>query len=203
VFTGLVSHVGTISAVSTTAAGREFIVSAPLDAVVEGESIALDGVCLTVREFGDGWFAVAAVTTTLERTHVGSWTPGRRVNLERAMRLGDRLGGHIVQGHVDGVGHVVAEYQQGDAWIVHIAVWPDAQMLCVPHGSITIDGVSLTVNDLPAPGVVGLSIIEYTKRHTALGDRRVGDAVHVELDVIGKFVRQLAAPWGAATGAAS
>lgn len=197
-FTGLVTHVGTITAVAPTAAGREFTVAAELDAVVEGESIALDGVCLTVREHTAQHFVVAAVTTTLERTHVGAWQVGRRVNLERAMRLSDRLGGHLVQGHVDGVGRVVAERQEGDAWIVEVALWPDAMPLIVPHGSITIDGVSLTVNALPAPGVVGLSIIEYTRRHTALGDRQVSDPVHVELDVIGKYVRQLAAPWGAA-----
>lgn len=192
------THIGTITAVETTAAGREFTVSAALDAVVEGESIALDGVCLTVREHTATQFVVAAVTTTMERTHVGTWSVGRRVNLERAMRLSDRLGGHIVQGHVDGVGEIVAERTEGDAWIVEVALWPDAMPLIVPHGSITIDGVSLTVNALPAPNGVGLSIIEYTRRHTALGDRQVGDPVHVELDVIGKYVRQLTAPWGAA-----
>lgn len=202
-FTGLVSQIGTITAVATTAAGREFTVAADLADVVEGESIALDGVCLTVREHRPGRFVVAAVATTLARTHLGAWSVGRRVNLERALRLGDRLGGHLVQGHVDGVGHIVSTQQVDDAWIVEVGVWPDAAPLCVPHGSITIDGVSLTVNALPAPSVVGLSIIEYTKRHTTLGDRRVGDAVHVELDVIGKFVRQLAAPWGAAVPAVS
>jgi riboflavin synthase len=200
VFTGLVSHVGTLTDVRDTDAGRTFTIAAPLEALVEGESIACDGVCLTVREFGAGHFTVAAVTTTLARTHLGDWAVGRRVNLERAMRLSDRLGGHLVQGHVDGVGTLVAERTQGDAWLLDVALWDDAMPLCVPHGSITIDGVSLTIDRLPAPGVVGLSIIEYTRRHTTLGDRRVGDPLHVELDVIGKFVRQLAAPWGAVAG---
>ncbi len=201
-FTGLVTHVGTIAAVAPTPAGREFTVAAELDDVADGESIALDGVCLTVREHAPGRFVVAAVETTLARTHLAEWTPGRRVNLERALRLGDRLGGHIVQGHVDGVGRIVDERMQGDAWIIEVALWEAAMPLCVLHGSVTIDGVSLTVNALPAPGVIGVSVIEYTRRHTALGDRRVGDAVHVELDAIGKYVRQLAAPWGAVAGVA-
>jgi riboflavin synthase len=201
VFTGLVSHVGTITAVADTPAGRSFTVAASLEAVVDGESIACDGVCLTVRERTDTAFVVAAVSTTLERTHLGAWTVGRRVNLERAMQLGDRLGGHLVQGHVDGVGTIVAERMAGDAWIVEVRLWDAAMPLVVPHGSLTVDGVSLTVNALPGPGLVGLSIIEYTRRHTTLGDRAVGDAVHVELDVIGKYVRQLAAPWGAVADA--
>ncbi len=202
-FTGLISHVGTVTDVVQTAAGRTFTVAAPFEAVADGESIACDGVCLTVREQRTGQFVVSAVSTTLERTHLGDWSAGRRVNLERAMRLSDRLGGHLVQGHVDGVATVAAVRDAGDAWILELAVWPEADQLCVLHGSVTVDGVSLTVNARPAPGVVGLSVIEYTRRHTTLGDRRVGDPVHVELDVIGKYVRHLAAPWGVVAGVES
>jgi riboflavin synthase len=199
VFTGLVDDVGTIEHVGVTEAGREFRLRSRYTGLVEGESIACDGVCLTVREFGTGddgsWFTVAAVVTTLERTALGSWEQGRRVNLERALRAGDRLGGHIVQGHVDGVGTVQSVEKRGDAWIIDVALPEGMDVLFVPHGSITVDGVSLTVNALPGPGLVQLSIIEYTHRHTTLGLRRPGDPVHVEADVIGKHVQRLLAPY--------
>ena len=193
-FTGLVEAVGTIAEVRDTAAGRELRIASDFSDLTLGESIALDGVCLTVREFDAGWFTVAAVVTTLERTTVGEWTAGRQVNLERAMRLGDRLGGHIVQGHVDAVGEVLDTRTEGDAWLVDVRVPDEIDQLLVPHGSITVDGVSLTVNELPAPGVVQLSIIEYTLRHTSLGRLTRGSMVNVEGDVIGKFVQRLHAP---------
>lgn len=198
-FTGLVDDVGTIEHVAKTDAGREFRVRSRYTGLTEGESIACDGVCLTVRELGaadDGsWFTVAAVVTTLDRTALGGWTAGRRVNLERAMRAGDRLGGHIVQGHVDGVGTVRSVERRGDAWLIDVAVPAAVDALLVPHGSVTVDGVSLTVNALPAPGVLQLSIIEYTHRHTTLGLRRPGDPVHVEADVVGKYVQRLLSPY--------
>ncbi len=198
-FTGLVDDVGRIEAVTTTDAGREFRVRTRHTDLAEGESIACDGVCLTVREFGpaDGgsWFTVAAVVTTLGRTVLGEWQQDRAINLERALRAGDRLGGHLVQGHVDGVGTVLAVERQGDAWLVDVALPADLDALMVPHGSVTVDGVSLTVNALPRPGVLQLSIIEYTHRHTTLGLRRVGDRVHVEGDVVGKYVRRLVGPY--------
>ena len=200
-FTGLVDDVGRIERVTTNEAGREFLVRCRYADLVPGESIAVNGACLTVREFGEGWFTVAAVVTTLERTAIGGWVPGTRVNLERALRVGDRLGGHIVQGHVDGVGELLAVRQRGDAWLLDVRVPDEVAALLVPHGSVTVDGVSLTVNHLPAPGVLGLSIIEYTLRHTTLGDRAVGDRVHVEADVVGKFVQRLVAPHVAAAQA--
>jgi riboflavin synthase len=199
-FTGLVDDIGLIDRAIESDAGREFRVRTRYRDLVDGESIALDGACLTVREFGDGWFTVAAVTTTLGRTTLGEWREGRRVNLERAMRLGDRLGGHLVQGHVDGVGRVVRVARAGDATLIDVELPPELARLMVPHGSITVDGVSLTVNALPSPGVVQLSIIEYTLRHTTLGDRTTGSAVHLEADVIGKYVHQLVAPYLAARG---
>jgi riboflavin synthase len=198
VFTGLVTAIGTIARVSDTAAGRSFVVHAPYDAVAEGESIACNGACLTVRTLGPGWFEVAAVTTTLERTAIGTWREGTRLNLERAMALGDRLGGHLVQGHVDGVATLVGERMHGDAWLLDVrlpdGLWP----LMVPHGSVTLDGVSLTVNALPAPDMLQVSIIDYTRRHTTLGDRQSGDPMHVEADLIGKHIQRLVAPYAAA-----
>ena len=196
-FTGLVDDVGTIERVANSPAGREFRVRCGYDDLTAGESVAVNGACLTVREFGAGWFTVAAVVTTLDRTTVGDWRAGQRVNLERAMRLGDRLGGHMVQGHVDAVGVVEDVRRRADALLVDVRLPEELEPLMVPHGSVAIDGVSLTVNALPAPGILQLSLIEYTWTHTTLGALQAGDRVHVEADMIGKYVRQLVAPYAA------
>jgi len=197
-FTGLVDDVGTIERVIATDAGRELRVRCRYDDLVAGESIAVNGACLTVREHGAGWFTVAAVVTTLDRTTIGEWKAGTRVNLERAVRAGDRLGGHIVQGHVDCVGEVVALERRGDALLIDVAIPEEVSVLMVPHGSVTVDGVSLTVNDLPGSGVFQLSIIEYTERHTTLGALGMGSRVQVEADVIAKHVQRLFAAQRAA-----
>lgn len=194
-FTGLIDDVGTIERVADTPAGRELRVRCSYDQLVDGESIALNGACLTVRDWVPGAFTVGAVQTTLERTTIGDWHGGRRVNLERALRLGDRLGGHLVQGHVDGVGEVKRVEQAGDARLIDVAVPPELASFLVPHGSIAVDGVSLTVNALPGEAMVQLSIIEYTLRETALGLLVAGDRVHVEADIIGKFVARLVNPY--------
>lgn len=191
-FTGLIMDVGTIDRVSDTDAGREFRVSCGWDDLADGESIAVSGACLTVRAYGAGWFTVAAVHTTLGRTAMGDWARGRRVNLERALRAGDRMGGHFVLGHVDDVGEVLDVQQAGDACLVDVAVPASMTPLIVPHGSITVDGVSLTVNAIREPSIVQLSLIEYTLRHTTLHALARGDRVHLEADVIGKYVQRLA-----------
>jgi riboflavin synthase len=194
-FTGLVEDVGTIEQVWITPAGRELRVRCRYDDLASGESIALDGACLTVREHGPSWFTVAAVTTTLERTTIGEWGVGRRVNLERAMLAGSRFGGHLVLGHVDGVATVTDIETQGDALLVNLALPDGLSELMIPHGSLTVDGVSLTVNELPHPDVVQLSLIEYTLSHTTLGDLRIGQRVQIEGDVIGKYARRMLAPY--------
>jgi riboflavin synthase len=193
-FTGLITAIGEVIAVSTTEAGRELVVAAPYEGLELGESIACSGVCLTVREFGPGRFTVGAVVTTLDRTIIGDWQVGTKLNLERAMALGDKLGGHIVQGHVDGVGDIVAAHQRDDAWILDVRVPDDIDELLVPRGSIAVDGVSLTVVELPAANVMRLSIIEHTMRHTTLGSLRVGHRVHLEGDILAKHLKRLAAP---------
>ena len=193
-FTGLIETIGEVERVRQTEAGRELRVRASFTDLSSGESIAVNGACLTVRDFGPGWFEAAAVLTTLERTTIGDWKQGTRLNLERSLRPGDRLGGHIVQGHVDGVGIVAAREQAGDALLIDVSVPGTIESLFVLHGSVAIDGVSLTVNELK-PGGLQLSLIEYTLRHTTLGDLKEGSRVHVEADVVAKHVRRLLEPY--------
>lgn len=197
-FTGLVDDVGAIESVAETRDGRELRIRCRYDDLADGESIAVNGACLTVLAHGAGWFTVAAIVTTLGRTTIGEWRAGDQVNLERALRAGDRLGGHIVQGHVDGVALVIAVEEREDALVADIEVPVDLVPLLVPHGSVAIDGVSLTVNGLPADNVLQISLIEYTRHHTTLGTLAVGRRVHVEGDVIGKFVQRLVAPYAEA-----
>jgi riboflavin synthase len=199
-FTGLVEGIGTIEAVTDSEAGREFRIRCPWCDLTLGESVAINGACLTVRSTDDYAFNVAAVVTTLDRTTVGSWVTGTRVNLERAMKVGDRLGGHIVQGHVDAVGVVRGVQRRESALLVDIEVPAEVERLLVPHGSLTVDGVSLTVNRLPARGTVQVSLIEWTEHHTTLGTLRPGDRVHLEADVIGKYVQALLAPYQGDSG---
>jgi len=185
VFTGLVDDVGHIEEVRGTEAGREFRVRCRYDDLADGESIALDGVCLTVREKGAGWFTAAAVVTTLGRTHLGDWEAGRRVNLERALRFGDRLGGHLVQGHVDAVGELVTAAPE-----LRVRMPADLLRYVVPKGSITVDGCSLTVVDVFDDGF-SIAVIPHTAEVTTLGRKGPGDRVNLEVDVLAKHVERL------------
>lgn len=199
-FTGLITAIGAIESIVERDGGREVTIIAPWDDVTVGESIALDGACLTVTGCQAGRFTVHIVVTSLDRTAFGDYTAGRRVNLERALRVGDRLGGHLVQGHVDGVGTVTSVTQREDAWLIDVAVPAAVAEVSIPLGSITVDGVSLTVNAIPSPGTVQLSIIPFTLVHTTLGDRRPGDRVQLEGDTVGKYVRELGGAWRSAEG---
>src|SRR5687767_505853 len=190
-FTGLVDDVGVIEHVARTTAGRRLRITCSYENLVEGESVAVNGACLTIVAHGSRWLDVAAVETTLGRTTIGEWRDGRRVNLERAMRADGRFGGHLVLGHVDGVARVQQTSRAGDATLVDLALEGDLVELMVPHGSLTVDGVSLTVNELPTAATVQVSLIEHTLRHTTLGSLAAGDRVHVEADIIGKYVRRL------------
>ncbi|HEU5359156.1 MAG TPA: riboflavin synthase [Gemmatimonadales bacterium] len=187
-FNGLVTAIGRVTKAVRGTDGLTLRIGAPYRGVRRGESIAVDGACLTVERVGRGWFEVHVVTTSLDRTAIGGWARDRRVNLERAVRAGDRLGGHIVQGHVDGVGRVLAVADHGDARLIDIAVPAEVGAVSIPLGSITVDGVSLTVNAIPRPATVRVSLIPETLRKTTLGERVAGDPVHLEGDLIGKYV---------------
>jgi riboflavin synthase len=187
-FTGLVTAVGTIRSARAADGGLALVVRCPWRNLAIGESVAVDGACLTVARRLPGAFAVHVVATSLERTAFGDYRPGRRVNLERALRAGDRLGGHLVQGHVDGLGRIRRIRQKADARLLDIVVPAEVAQATVPLGSLTVDGVSLTVNALLSPRVVQVSLIPYTLLHTTLEDRVVGDRVHLEGDTIGKYV---------------
>ena len=189
-FTGIVDAVGRLDAVALNN-GVELRIKAPYKGVKKGESIAVNGACLTVERVLKGAFAVHAVQTTLGRTLIGEWKKGRSVNLERALRASDRLGGHFVQGHVDGVGTIDTVASNGDALLVNVRVPGEVAETTLLHGAITIDGVSLTVNAIPQPAVVQVSLVPFTREHTTLGKVTSGDRVHVEADVLGKYVRQL------------
>lgn len=195
-FTGLVDDIGIIQQVTESEYGRELFIACRYTDLVLGESIAVNGACLTVRTcgtdgLGRGWFTTAAIVTTLERTTISTWRAGRRLNLERALRVGDRLGGHLVLGHVDTVVRVRDVATRDDAWLIDLALPASISALTVTHGSITVDGVSLTVNALLDDNGVQLSLIEYTRRHTTLGDLVPDDVVHVEADVLAKHVERL------------
>jgi riboflavin synthase len=194
-FTGIVTAMGTVTAAQRTSRGLALTIASPYRRLDIGESVALDGACLTVVRTGKGTFTVEAVTMTRTRTTFGDWKKGRVCNLERPMRLGGRLGGHLVAGHVDGVGRLIRRTVLEDSILLDIRVPKLVFDLCVPHGSIAVDGVSMTVNATPSRNVVQISVIPHTLEVTTLGRARVGTRVHLEADLVGKFVRQLALPY--------
>ena len=193
-FTGLIENVAAVQGVSRTDAGVELRIESVFTNLEIGESIAVNGVCLTVIDFGDGWFTVAAMTMTVSRTTVGDWRTGTRVNLERAMRADARLGGHIVQGHVDGVASVTNVRRVEDAILVDLSLSEGLSRTLVLHGSVALDGVSLTVNALEGDKLQ-VALIDHTLNHTTLNELVPGSRVNVETDVIGKYIERLAAPY--------
>ena len=187
-FTGIVTALGEVRQAREADGGLELTIACPYPELIAGESIAVDGACLTAARVSSSAFTAHLVRTTLERTGFAAYAIGRRVNLERAIRAGDPLGGHLVQGHVDGLGTVMRVAQHADARLIDLQVPEEVARISIPLGSITVDGVSLTVNAIPAPGTIQISLIPFTLEHTTLGERRVGDLVHLEGDTIGKYV---------------
>jgi riboflavin synthase len=192
-FTGIVEEVGTIVEVRSLGNGRAFLVRADrvLSGLGLGDSIAVDGACHTVTALHADGFEVQSVATTLARTTFGRFEPGRRVNLERAMTLSQRLGGHLVQAHVDGVGEVLCVTPAEELVLIDFTMPEEVAAVTTLRGSITLNGVSLTVNALPGPEVAQVSIIPFTWSHTAMPALRPGDGVNLEGDMIGKYVRRL------------
>jgi riboflavin synthase len=193
-FTGIINHTGTIDALDKLDSGARLrlrtIDETPF---VRGESVAVNGVCLTVLP-EDGVLVADVSNETLARTTLGSLTNGARVNIERAMSLGDRLGGHLVQGHVDCVGELLSMKTEGEFAVYRWSVPSQYAELVVDKGSIAIDGVSLTVVE-PDGRSFGAALIPETLRRTNLGDSVVGNRVNLELDMIAKYVRSLVAPY--------
>lgn len=189
-FTGLVTDLGTIERVTHGSVTDLWIGSSYPGDFELGESIACDGVCLTVVEFEGKRFKVQAAPETLRRTTLGSWAPGTRVNLERALRMGDRLGGHWVQGHVDGVGTVLEARPEGGSWWMSFSLPAELAAFFVEKGSVCIDGVSLTLTAVGADRF-SVMLIPETQQRTSLGRKQVGHKVNLEADIIGKYVARM------------
>lgn len=188
-FTGLVETMGTVRAVEPDANGTLLRIADPLVAqdLPLGASVAVNGVCLTVVSFDGDTFAFQAGPETLSRTNLGALRPGDRVNLERSLRVGDRLGGHIVQGHVDALGHITRRERQGEWEVVWFACPPDLARLMVPKGSVAVDGVSLTLVDV-LPDGFSVALIPHTMAMTTLGHKPAGASVNLEADLFAKYV---------------
>jgi riboflavin synthase len=190
-FTGLIEDLGTVAAVEGVSKGVRLSVQTRLDGIAHGGSIAVDGVCLTAVDVGRGRFTADVSAETLARTTLGERSPGDRVNLERPMALGDRLGGHLVLGHVDGVGEIASREEVGEGVRMTLRLPAGLQPLVVYKGSIALDGISLTVNEVLDPDRIALFIIPETLRATTWGIKPVGARVNVEADILGKHVARL------------
>ncbi len=192
-FTGIVTDLGTVmDAVQGGAAAARFRIRTAyeMDGVAIGASISCNGCCLTVVEKGPDWFAVDASRETLDLTTLGTWTAGMRVNLERALRAGDELGGHIVSGHVDGLAQVVDIRDEDGSKRYTIAPPADLHRFIAPKGSVALDGVSLTVNEV-GPTSFGVNIIPHTQAVTTFGTLHVGDRLNMEIDQMARYVARL------------
>ena len=198
-FTGIISDIGTIERVEALGDTRVRISTGYDTATIDlGASIACSGVCLTVVDKSEpgapGWFAVDVSGETISRTAQEQWTEGHRLNLERALRLGEELGGHIVTGHVDGVGTVDSVIEEGGSHRVRIRAGAEIAPFVAPKGSITLDGVSLTVNeveDSPAGVTIGVNIIPHTAAVTTFGSLAAGDPINIEIDVLARYLQRM------------
>lgn len=193
-FTGLITDVGRVRAVTSVGDRRiEIETSFPIAEIELGASIACSGVCLTAIEFGDNWFAVEASEETTSKTTVGDWQAGDAVNLERSLRIGDELGGHLVFGHVDGVAKIAERRTDGDSIRFSILAPDDLAPYIASKGSVALSGVSLTVNEVDG-NRFGVNIIPHTADATTLGNLSAGDRVNLEIDMLARYVaRQLEA----------
>ena len=198
-FSGIIERLGHVAAVVPGQGDVRLDLRTGFPDLELGESVAVNGVCLTVTRDADGLASFFASTETLSVTALGRLQPGDRVNLERAVTPSTRLSGHIVQGHVDGVGTLLSVEPAGDAWSLRFSLPPALRRYCVAKGSVTLDGISLTLNRLDEPSgtageerfAIGVTVIPHTWEHTTLGSLRPQSPVNVEVDVIAKYVEQL------------
>jgi len=190
-FTGIITAIGQIEELKDTG-DRWLKITTPwaCDKIDLGASIACSGVCLTVVERADNWFAVEVSAESLSRTTIGGWQKGSQINLERALRLGDELGGHIVSGHVDGLASIEAITPIGDSHKLDIRVPEDVSKFIAEKGSVTLDGVSLTVNEVEG-SCFGVNIIDHTWTHTTLGHATIGQQLNLEIDMLARYVSRL------------
>ena len=193
-FTGIVTDVGEITALTPSGqkGDRRFMVRTKHDMgpVPMGASIACSGCCLTVIEKGVDWFAVEASAETLDKTHLGDWKPGHRINLELSLKLGDELGGHLVYGHVDGVGRIASMTPEGGSVRFVFEAPADIARFIASKGSIAVDGISLTVNEVEG-NRFGVNIISHTQAVTTLGTATIGQRVNLEVDMLARYVQRL------------
>ncbi len=197
-FTGIVTSTGTLARIEKLDSTRRLWIEAP-DITSElraGSSVAVDGACVTATAVERTTFTVDVIGTTLERTVAGAYQEGQRLNLEQAMLLGDHVDGHLVQGHIDGIGHLIHIVKDGEYWLMDFEVPSGVFDVTVMHGSITLNGVSLTVSDLLPDRVCRIGVIPFTYQHTNLGTLTSGTPVNVEGDMIGKYVERILASRG-------
>ncbi len=191
-FTGIITDIGRVASLKVEGDMHARITTAYDTAKIDiGASIASDGVCLTVVDLGPDWYAVDISAETLSKTNIGGWKAGSRVNLERALRVGDELGGHIVSGHVDGVAKVISVEGEGDSTRVSFRVPQDLARFIAPKGSVALNGTSLTVNEVDGD-VFGINLISHTKEVTNWGDVASGDLINLEIDTLARYVARLA-----------
>ncbi len=190
-FTGLIEEIGTLHSVEQMRSGRRLSIGATvvMNGLRQSDSISVDGVCLTVTDRSASDFSVEVVDETLHRSTLAKVGIGQAVNLERALRADSRLGGHFVQGHVDGVGEILSIKAQDLGLWLQIKAAKAITELLVEKGSVALDGVSLTIAEL-SDDVVGVAVIPYTLQHTTIGKKKVGDILNIEVDILGKYVRR-------------
>ena len=190
-FTGIVEAMGTVIGRIENEQNVDFWIESPFSAELKvDQSVAHNGACLTVVEVKGSAHRVTAIRETLLKTNLGDWAVGTMVNLERCLRMGDRLDGHWVQGHVDGLGKCVEALEDGGSWRFRFVHEDKSEMMTVPKGSITVNGVSLTVVDSTKTGF-SVAIIPYTYEHTNFHSLKVGDAVNLEFDILGKYLQRM------------
>lgn len=200
-FTGIIEELGTLLRVEGSAPWARLVIGAQeaLEGTAIGDSIAVNGVCLTVVAVGSDSFTAEVMPQTLAHTNLGDLRPGSRVNLERALCLGGRLGGHLVSGHVDGVGRITRSQRVGIATVLDIRAPEEIYKYLVPRGSVAVDGISLTVAEKTSEGF-RVSLIPHTFAHTTLGIKGTGDRVNLEADMVAKYLEGLLPPGASGTG---